>query len=68
MLNPLGRSPDSRFTGPAAFPFHTEQWLRWPVLRAHSGGAVLDFHQLPMLLTRGLPGLFENITSALMVC
>jgi len=21
MLNPLGRSPDSRFIGPAAFPF-----------------------------------------------
>jgi hypothetical protein len=41
-----------------------EQWLIWPVLHAHSGGAVLDFHQLPILLTAGLPGRFENNTRA----
>ena len=60
MLNPLGRSPDSRFFGPAAFPFLAGTVADWPVLHAHSGGAVLDFHQLPILLTAGLPGRFEN--------
>ena len=44
-----GRSPDSRFLELTAFPIplQRDQWLSWPALHDHSGGAVPDSHRVP---------------------
>src|SRR5258706_8936993 len=60
MLNPLGRSPDSRFFGPAAFPFLAGTVADWPVLHAHSGGARRGFFSLPTPFPPGASGAFEE--------
>jgi len=50
-------------SGRSAFPFlNGTVAVFWPVLHAYSGGAVLDFHQLPMLLPKGFQDVFENNT------
>ena len=44
-----GRSPDLRIIDPIGLPIPLpEQWRFRSVLRAYSGGAVPDFHRLPV--------------------
>src|SRR5258708_40022161 len=67
-LNPLGRSPDSRFFGPAAFPFLSGTVADWPVLHAHSGGGGPGFFPPPPPLPPGAPGRLAEKKTARVLC